>query len=140
MLKTVYSTQAMMVAPHHLAAQAGRDVLRDGGNAVEAMVAAAAAIAVVYPHMNSIGGDGFWLIHEPGKTPVAIDACGRAAAGATRGFYAGLEAISSRPRYMPIARISLDALSKVAKFPAGPMISPTPGPTLATAVSAPVTR
>ncbi|SQA97298.1 Putative gamma-glutamyltransferase ywrD [Cedecea neteri] len=37
-------------------------VLRHGGDAIEAMVAAAAAIAVVYPHMNGIGGDGFWLI------------------------------------------------------------------------------
>ena len=86
----------IVVAPHHLAAQAGRDVLRDGGNAVEAMVAAAAAIAVVYPHMNAIGGDGFWLIHEPGQAPVAIDACGSAAALATRDFYAGLDAIPSR--------------------------------------------
>jgi len=86
----------MHVAPHHLAAQAGRDVLKDGGNAVEAMVAAAAAIAVVYPHMNSIGGDGFWLIHEPGKAPVAIDACGFAAALADRAYYAGHEAIPAR--------------------------------------------
>lgn len=86
----------MQVAPHHLAAQAGRDVLRDGGNAVEAMVAAAAAIAVVYPHMNALGGDGFWLIHEPGKSPVAIDACGFAAGLADRAFYDGLDAIPSR--------------------------------------------
>ncbi len=86
----------MHVAPHHLAAQAGRDVLRDGGNAVEAMVAAAAAIAVVYPHMNAIGGDGFWVIHEPGRAPVAIDACGVAAGLADRSFYAGLDAIPAR--------------------------------------------
>ena len=65
MIHTLKSLGGMFVAPHHLAAQAGRDVLRDGGNAVEAMVAAAAAVAVVYPHMNAIGGDGFWLIHEP---------------------------------------------------------------------------
>jgi len=96
MLKTVYSTQAMMVAPHHLAAQAGRDVLAEGGNAVEAMVAAAATIAVVYPHMNSIGGDGFWLIQEPGKAPVAIDACGPAAQKADTTFYQGLAEIPSR--------------------------------------------
>lgn len=78
----------MVTAPHHLAAQAGAAVLRDGGNAIEAMVAAAAAIAVVYPHMNSIGGDGFWLISEPGHEPVAIQACGPAAALASPGFYA----------------------------------------------------
>ena len=96
MIHTLKALGGMVVAPHHLAAQAGRDVLRDGGNAVEAMVAAAAAIAVVYPHMNAIGGDGFWLIHEPGKTPVAIDACGPSAALATPDFYAGLETIPSR--------------------------------------------
>ncbi|TVU70021.1 gamma-glutamyltransferase family protein [Cobetia crustatorum] len=75
-------------APHHLAAEAGRDILRDGGNAIEAMVAMAATIAVVYPHMNGIGGDGFWLIKRPGLSPVAIDACGSAAGLASREFYA----------------------------------------------------
>jgi gamma-glutamyltranspeptidase len=96
MLHTLSAIGGMHVAPHHLAAQAGRDVLKDGGNAVEAMVAAAAAIAVVYPHMNSIGGDGFWLIHEPGKAPVAIDACGFSAALADRAYYAGHAAIPAR--------------------------------------------
>ena len=69
MLNTLSSRRGMVVAPHHLAAQAGLSVLREGGNAIEAMVAAAATIAVVYPHMNGIGGDGFWLIAEPGKPP-----------------------------------------------------------------------
>jgi len=96
MIHTLKSLGGMAVAPHHLAAQAARDVLRDGGNAVEAMVAAASTIAVVYPHMNALGGDGFWLIHEPGKAPVAIDACGPAAALATRDFYAGHNTIPSR--------------------------------------------
>lgn len=96
MLHTLKATGGMLVAPHHLAAQAGRDVLRDGGNAVEAMVAAAAAIAVVYPHMNAIGGDGFWLVHEPGQAPVAIDACGSAAALADRDRYRGRETLPTR--------------------------------------------
>lgn len=86
----------MVVAPHHLAAQAGRDVLRDGGNAVEAMIASAAAIAVVYPHMNAIGGDGFWLVSRPGVAPIAIDACGGAAGLADHAFYRGHEQIPSR--------------------------------------------
>jgi len=96
MLKTTHATGGLFVAPHHLAAQAGRDVLKAGGNAVEAMVAAAATIAVVYPHMNAIGGDGFWLIHEPGKQPIAIDACGSSAQLADRDFYAGHAQIPSR--------------------------------------------
>ncbi len=78
----------MAVAPHALAAQAALAVLREGGNAVEAMIAAAASIAVVYPHMNSIGGDAFWLIHVPGQAPRAIDACGAAAAAASMAWYA----------------------------------------------------
>ncbi|MEO6747954.1 MAG: gamma-glutamyltransferase [Casimicrobiaceae bacterium] len=88
----------MVTAPHHLAAQSGIAVLRDGGNAVEAMVAAAATIAVVYPQMNSIGGDGFWLIARPGKEPTGIDACGRAAQFATPDWYRerGLLAIPAR--------------------------------------------
>ena len=89
---------AMAVAPHFLAAQAARDVMKEGGNAIEAMVAAAAAIAMVYPHMTGLGGDAFWLIHEPGKEPVAIDACGGAAAGLTASFYTdgGLSSIPVR--------------------------------------------
>jgi gamma-glutamyltranspeptidase len=87
MLKALACSRGMVTAPHHLAAQSGVAVLRDGGNAVEAMVAAAATIAVVYPHMNSIGGDGFWLISEPGKDPIGIDACGRAASLATPDWY-----------------------------------------------------
>lgn len=87
MLTTKRSLGGVFVAPHHLAAQAGRDVLREGGNAAEAMVAAAATVAVVYPHMNAIGGDGFWLLSQPGEAPVAIEACGPAAAMASPDFY-----------------------------------------------------
>lgn len=87
MLNTTRSTRAMAVAPHHLASQSALAVMRDGGNAIEAMIAAAATIAVVYPHMNGIGGDGFWLIVPPGGDPVAIDACGPAALGASIDFY-----------------------------------------------------
>lgn len=70
------STHGMAVAPHHLASQSALAVLREGGSAIEAMVAAAATVAVVYPHMNGLGGDGFWLIVPPEGEPVAIDASG----------------------------------------------------------------
>ena len=90
MLSAVLSARGMVTAPHHLAADAGARVLRHGGNAIEAMIAAAATIAVVYPHMNSIGGDGFWLIKLPGKEPIGIDACGAAAQAASVARYRGL--------------------------------------------------
>ena len=98
MINTAAATRGMVVAPHHLASQAGLQVLREGGNAIEAMVAAAATIAVVYPHMNAIGGDGFWIVHAPGAEPIAIDACGGAAAGATLEWYRsqGFDAIPAR--------------------------------------------
>ncbi len=96
MLRARTAIRGMVTAPHHLAAEAGLSVLRDGGNAVEAMVAAAATIAVVYPHMNAIGGDGFWLIHRPGATPVAVDACGAAGRAVDDALYAGLDAIPPR--------------------------------------------
>jgi len=88
--------RGMTTAPHHLAADAGLDVLKAGGSAVEACVAMAAALAVVYPHMTGIGGDGFWLIHEPDGRVHAIDACGPAAQRADLGLYEGRDAIPWR--------------------------------------------
>ena len=83
-----WGIRGMAVAPHSLASESALAVLREGGNALEAMVAAAATIVVVYPHMNSIGGDSFWVIHSPGKAMGGIDACGAAAGLATKQWYA----------------------------------------------------
>ncbi|KAG6445796.1 oxamate amidohydrolase proenzyme [Manduca sexta] len=83
----------MVVTPHHLATQSAVAILREGGTAMEAVVAAAATIAVVYPHMNSIGGDSFWLIVPPHDDPIAIEACGAAGSLATESFFAGYDKI-----------------------------------------------
>lgn len=56
MINTSYARRGAAVASHSLAAQSALAVLREGGNAIEAMVAAAATIAVVYPHMNGSAG------------------------------------------------------------------------------------
>ena len=61
MLNTSYARRGIAVASHSLAAQSALAVLREGGNAIEAMVSAASTIAVVYPHMTGIGGDAFWV-------------------------------------------------------------------------------
>lgn len=68
---TARACQGMVVAPHRLACGAGLDVLRQGGNAVEAAIATAAALSVVYPHMTGLGGDAFWLIlpADQARTP-----------------------------------------------------------------------
>ena len=98
MSETVIGEKGMVVAPHVAAAETGAEILRAGGNAIEAMIAAAATIAVVYPHMNAIGGDGFWLIREAGRPPLFIDACGAAGARATIRAYRdkGHEAVPER--------------------------------------------
>jgi len=74
----------MVSCPHELASQAGAQVLRDGGSAVDAALAAAATLGVVYPHMCSLGGDAFWLIYDAAARKVSyLDGGGRAAASAT---------------------------------------------------------
>jgi gamma-glutamyltranspeptidase/glutathione hydrolase len=89
---------AAVAAPHSFAAETGRAVMAEGGNAVEAMAAMAATIAVVYPHMNAIGGDAFWLIREPGGRVRGIEACGPAGSLATVKRYRdkGYDAIPGR--------------------------------------------
>lgn len=80
--------RGMVASPHHLASQSGVSVLRDGGNAVDAALAAAATIAVVYSHMNGVGGDNFWLIQAAGEARVrALRGAGRSAAAATIDWY-----------------------------------------------------
>ena len=96
MLQTVRSRRGMVVAPHHLAARAGARILEEGGNAIEAMVAAASAIAITYPHMNGLGGDNFWLIHTPGQDVVGIDACGGAAGKADCALFKAHDKIPER--------------------------------------------
>ena len=98
MLSSKLSYNYMMIAPHHLAAKTGSEILKEGGNAIEAIIASAAMISVVYPHMNSIGGDNFWLISDKNKNVYAIDSCGPAASNANIEFYKnkGFNSIPSR--------------------------------------------
>lgn len=96
---TTMSPNGMVTTPHYLASQSALQVLQEGGNAVDAAVAASATLAVVYPHMNGIGGDNFWLIYnaETGELK-ALNASGRSGEKATIDFYKkqGFETIPSR--------------------------------------------
>lgn len=77
-------THGVVAAPHHLAAEAGAAVLRRGGNAVDAAVAADAVLCVVYPHMTSAGGDLFALVWPAGAAaPVGLAGAGRSGSLAT---------------------------------------------------------
>ncbi|MEM8798371.1 MAG: gamma-glutamyltransferase [Pseudomonadota bacterium] len=64
---------------HPLASQTGLSVLKSGGNAVDAAIAAAAVQAVVEPAMTAIGGDGFAMVAKPGQPLYGLNASGRAA-------------------------------------------------------------
>ena len=81
----------LVTSPHALASAAGVDVLRAGGSAVDAAMATSAALAVLYPHMTSIGGDAFWLIHDAKTGKVRyLNGGGRAAAAWRTSPSAGL--------------------------------------------------
>ncbi|MEE2915643.1 MAG: gamma-glutamyltransferase, partial [Pseudomonadota bacterium] len=95
-MRTVTGRHGIVSAPHYLAAEAGCGVLRDGGSASEACVAVAATLAVVYPHMTGIGGDGFWLIVEADGRVHGIHGCGGAAAAADLSLYAGMATVPTR--------------------------------------------
>ena len=106
MNETVIGEKGMAVAPHRAAAEAAAEVMRAGGNAVEAMIAAAATIAVVYPQMNSIGGDAFMIIAAPGRPPRFIDACGAAGSLATAERYRK-EGYDELPARGPLAALTV---------------------------------
>jgi gamma-glutamyltranspeptidase/glutathione hydrolase len=82
------AARGLVATPHALASRAGLAILERGGNAVDAAIAAGAAIAVVYPHMNGIGGDSFWLIYDARHRALrALNAAGRSAAAADLDTY-----------------------------------------------------
>jgi gamma-glutamyltranspeptidase len=76
--------RGMVSCPHALASEAGVEILKAGGSAVDAAIAVSAALSVVYPHMTSVGGDAFWLIHDAARGTVRfLSAAGRAGSSAS---------------------------------------------------------
>ena len=88
----VRTRHAMVVSIHHLATDAGVEILKEGGNAVDAAVATGFALAVVHPAAGNLGGGGFMLIHlagyaNSGSKSTFIDYRERAPQAATADMY-----------------------------------------------------
>lgn len=74
------SYAGMVTSPHALASQAGLEVLRAGGNAIEAAIAIGATLAVTYPHFTGLGGDAFWIIGDGAGAVRTLSGIGQAVA------------------------------------------------------------
>src|SRR5712691_5915381 len=95
----VYSSAGVVAAPHYLASLAGIDVLRDGGSAVDAAIAANMVLGVVWPHMCGPGGDLFAQVWSGSEARLfGLNASGRAGSGMNAEAYraGGLQAMPFR--------------------------------------------
>ena len=92
-----HAPHGMVASSQPLAAQIGLQVLKEGGNAVDAAIAVAAMVNVAEPMMNGLGGDAFILVHWQGKL-YGLNASGRCPQGMTRDTF-----VSAGWKYMPQA-------------------------------------
>jgi gamma-glutamyltranspeptidase/glutathione hydrolase len=84
-------TTGVIATPHRIASEVGAQVLRDGGNAIDAAIAADAALCVIYPHMTSIGGDLMAIVWPGGEaSPIGLIGAGRS------GELASIDAVRER--------------------------------------------
>lgn len=139
----------LVVSPHVLASRAGVEILRTGGNAVDAAIAVDAMLGVVLPDTCGPGGDLFALVHRPGDTePLTLNASGRAGSGVSAedlrdrglgeipfrspwsvtvpGCVDGWVALNERLGSLPLARILAPAITAARDgFPASPELAST---------------
>jgi len=86
-LRPAHAPHAMVASVHELASQVGVDIMRAGGNAVDAAVATGFALAVVHPQAGNLGGGGFMLIRMADGTRHFLDYREKAPAAATENMY-----------------------------------------------------
>lgn len=108
---------AMVVSAHPLASAVGRDILKQGGNAVDAAIAVQFALAVVHPAAGNIGGGGFMVIREPNGDVYCLDFREKAPGKASRNMYLDedgdvIENLSLRGHLASGVPGSVDGMSK----------------------------
>ncbi len=86
-MRPTHAPHAMVTSVHELASRAGVEMLRSGGNAVDAAVATGFALAVVHPQAGNLGGGGFLLLRNANGKVHFIDFREKAPAGATENMY-----------------------------------------------------
>jgi gamma-glutamyltranspeptidase/glutathione hydrolase len=121
----------LVAGPHYLASQAGVDILKKGGTAVDAAIATNAVLNVVYPHMCGIGGDAFWLIYDASRRDVAfLNASGHSPYAANPDYFqkGGMKSIPLRgllPVTVPGAVDGwFEAHSRYGKLPMNSVLEP----------------
>ena len=113
----VYGINGMAATSSPLATLAAVDVLRAGGNAVDAAVTASAVLCVTEPHMTGIGGDCFALIGKPDGKVIGLNGSGRAAMAADAQWLktAGLTSIAPRSIHSITVPGAIDAWDELLK-------------------------
>lgn len=85
--KNITEDSAMVITAHPVASEVGKDILRQGGNAIDATIAVQFALAVCYPIAGNIGGGGFMVYKEQGRLPIALDFREKAPKASTEDMY-----------------------------------------------------
>ncbi|WP_342644169.1 gamma-glutamyltransferase family protein [Rhodoligotrophos ferricapiens] len=122
--RPVIGESGMVSSPHATASRIGLDILRRGGNAVDAAIATSAALMVICPMQCGPGGDAFWMIASRDGRIHALDASGRAAmaANADDVHAAGFNAIPMRSGFSVTTPGAVDGWAKAhAKFGSLPL-------------------